>query len=193
MRAGKTIHLIRTTRKLAPPPGLAWLLAAMVSLCSAGAATADSPSEAAVKAAFVYNFAKFVEWPAGASAEPHSEVRICTAGLGAELSNSVTALDGKSVQARIVSVKRDVKVADMEACQLLMLGTTARGFAESARDKAGLLTVSDVKGFAAAGGIIELFAEDGKIRFEINTRAAQRAGLRISSQLLKLARITPEQ
>ena len=70
---------------------------------------------------------------------------------------------------------------------------TERVGTTTARGKTGLLTVSDIKGFAAAGGVIELFAEDGKMRFEINTRAAQRAGLRISSQLLKLARVTPEQ
>jgi hypothetical protein len=193
MRADKTIDAIQGSRILALLPRLAWLSGALAVLCSAGAATADPASEAAVKAAFVYNFAKFVEWPAGASAEPGSEVRICTAGLDAELASSVAALAGKSVQARIVSIKSDVKLAEMDACQLLMLGTTGRALAESARGKAGLLTVSDVKGFAAAGGIIELFVEDGKMRFEINTHAAQHASLRISSQLLKLARVTPEQ
>ncbi len=169
---------------------------ALASLCAfvvgalAAAPPSDSASEAAIKAAFVYNFAKFVEWQSTPAA---GEVKICTAGVDNELAATVAALEGKPLQTRTVSIRRDVRTADLDICQVLLVGSGGRALAEAARGKTGLLTVSDIKGFAAAGGVIELFAEDGKMRFEINTRAAQRAGLRISSQLLKLARVTPEQ
>ena len=114
-------------------------------------------------------------------------------GFGSSKNNPKIALEGKAVQARTVSVRREVRAADLDGCQVLVVGAGARALAEAARGRNGLLTVSDIRGFAAAGGVIELFAEDGKMRFEINPRAAQRAGLRISSQLLKLARVTPDQ
>lgn len=151
-------------------------------------AASDSANEATVKAAFVYNFAKFVEWQTDAS----NSVKICLAGVDNELAATMTGLEGKTVQSRAVSVRRDTRAGDLEACNILVVGPDGRSVAESARGRAGLLTVSDVRGFAASGGIIELFVEDGRMRFEINTRAAQRAGLRISSQLLKLAKFTPD-
>lgn len=156
------------------------------------ASAADLASEAAVKAAFVYNFAKFVEWQTPTDVKSPN-VRICVAGIDGELANSIGGLEGKPVQARTVSIRREPKVGELDACQILFVGIGARPLAETSRGKAGLLTVSDMKGFAAAGGVIELFAEDGRMRFEINLGAAQRAGLRISSQLLKLAKVTPEQ
>jgi hypothetical protein len=193
MRASRPLHAARASRKQALGIRSRRALMAMLAVFAGPVSAVDTAAEASVKAAFVYNFAKFIEWPASAAAERGSEVRICTAGLDAELASSVAALEGKSVQARTVSVKRDVKVAELDACRLLVLGTTAQALAESVRGKAGLLTISDVKGFAASGGIIELFVDAGKMRFEINTRAAEHAGLRISSQLLKLAKVTPEQ
>ncbi len=159
----------------------------------AAAPPSDSASEATIKAAFVYNFAKFVEWQPDSPAGAPGDMKICTAGVDPELATTVAALAGKPVQTRTVAVRRDIKVADLDACQILLLGSGARALADAARGKTGLLTISDVRGFAAAGGVIELFAEDGRMRFEINVRAAQRAGLRISSQLLKLAKVTPEQ
>ncbi len=145
-----------------------------------------------MKAAFVYNFAKFVEWQTPNQVNA-ADVKICVAGVDGDLAASMGGLEGKPVQSRTVSIRREPKVGDLDACQILLVGAGARPLAELSRGKPGLLTVSDMKGFAAAGGIIELFAEDGKMRFEINLGAAQRAGLRISSQLLKLAKVTPEQ
>ena len=156
------------------------------------AAAADLASEAAIKAAFVYNFAKFVEWqsePAGST----GEVRVCVAGVDSELSGTVAALEGRPVQSRSVSVKRDVKASDIDGCHILLVGANAKPVADAARGRPGILSISDVRGFAASGGVIELFNDEGKIRFEINPRAAQKAGLKVSSQILKLARITPDQ
>ncbi|HVY07786.1 MAG TPA: YfiR family protein [Burkholderiales bacterium] len=170
---------------------LVWLLATQACALAA-AAPSDGASEATVKAAFIYNFAKFVEWQPEAGTTP-ADVKICVAGVDAAFASTMAALEGKAVQARTVSVRREVKATDLDGCQVLVVGAGARPVAEAARGRSGLLTVSDIRGFAAAGGVIELFEEDGKMRFEINPRAAQRAGLRISSQLLKLAKVTPDQ
>ena len=156
-------------------------------LFSAGAATADPPSEAAVKAAFVYNFAKFVEWPANLSAA--DAMTLCVAGTRPELAVSLAGLAGKSVQGHTLAVKNNVNAADLESCHVLFLGNDARPLAGLARGRAGLLTVSDIPGFAQSGGIIGLFSEGDKIRFEINPRSAEAAGLKLSSQLMKLAKV----
>ena len=175
---------------LQSPAALCCLLAVLwfQMVAHSAAAESDVAAEATIKAAFVYNFAKFIEWQSDAL----TGVRICLAGVDSDLAATVAGLEGKTVQTRTVSVKREIRATDLDVCQILLVGSGGRPVAEAARGKAGLLTVSDIKGFAAAGGIIELFVEDGRMRFEINTRAARRAGLHISSQLLKLARFTPE-
>lgn len=171
-------------------PRLAYLTGALAVLCNAGAATADPPSEAAVKAAFVYNFAKFVEWPANASA--NNAITLCVAGTRPELAASLAELAGKAVQGRSLAVKNNANAADLGTCQVLYLGSDARALAGVARGRAGLLTVSDMPGFAQSGGMIGLFSERDRIRFEINPRSADAAGLKVSSQLMKLAKVVDE-
>ena len=190
MREDKTIDAIRGSRTCALLPQLACLAGALAVLCSAGAATADPPSEAAVKAAFVYNFAKFVEWPANASAK--NAITLCVAGTQPELATSLAGLAGKSVQGHTLAVKNNVLAADLDTCQVLYLGSEARPLAGQARGRAGLLTVSDMPGFAQSGGMIGLFSEGDRIRFEINPRSAVAAGLKVSSQLMKLAKVVEE-
>jgi len=188
MRAGKTVDALRGTHALLPR--LACLTGALAALWSAGAATADPPSEAAVKAAFVYNFAKFVEWPANTAAK--DAMTLCVAGTRPELAASLDGLAGKSVQGHPLEVKNNVDVADLHTCHVLYLGNDARPLAGQARGQAGLLTVGDIPGFAQSGGMIGLFSEGNKIRFEVNPRRAEAAGLKISSQLLKLAKVVEE-
>ena len=190
MWAGKTVDAIRSSRTRALLPRLACLPGVLAVLCSASAATADPPSEAAVKAAFVYNFAKFVEWPANLSAA--NAMTLCVSGTRPELAASLTGLVGKSVQGHVLAVKNNVNAADLNTCHVLFVGNDARLLAGQARGRAGLLTVSDMPGFAQSGGIIGLFSEGDRIRFEINPRSAEAAGLKVSSQLMKLAKVVEE-
>jgi hypothetical protein len=185
MRAGETMNAIPGSR--AGPARPACFLGLLAVLCTASAATADPPSEAAVKAAFVYNFAKFVEWPAHSSAQ--NAMTLCVAGTRPELAASLAELAGKTVQGHPLAVKSNVGAADLDACHVLFLGNDARPLAGQARGRAGLLTVSDVPGFAQSGGMIGLFNEGDRIRFEINPRSAEAAGLKVSSQLMKLAKV----
>ena len=190
MRAGKTIDAVCGSRLRALLLWLACLMGALGVLWGAGAATADPPSEAALKAAFVYNFAKFVEWPANTAAT--DALTVCVAGTRPELATSLAGLAGKSAQGRALAVKNNVLAADLDSCQVLYLGSDASALAGQARGRAGLLTVSDVPGFAQSGGMIGLFSEGERIRFEINPRSAEAAGLKVSSQLIKLAKVVQE-
>lgn len=191
MRAAETIDAIRTLQSRARLLRFGCLAGGLTALFSAAAATADPPSEAAVKAAFVYNFAKFVEWPETTSTK--GAMTLCVAGTRPELATSLAELEKKLVQGRALAVKNNVIAADLDTCQVLYIGDDARTLAGQARGRAGLLTVSDMPGFARSGGMIGLFTEGERVRFEINPRSAEAAGLKVSSQLMKLARVVEDQ
>jgi hypothetical protein len=145
-----------------------------------------------VKAAFLFNFAKFVEWPAQAFKSAGSPIEICVLGpnpFGFSLANAV---EGKVVGNRQFVV-RDVRDAQQaNDCHILFV--SAAGWTRSqARlgdiKKCCVLTVGETGEFIAGGGMINLRLEDARVRVEINPDAAERAGLRISSKLLSLAEI----
>jgi hypothetical protein len=184
----------RISRALSSPAS--WALPAIVlivflfSFVSAGIARAMTESQ--VKAAFLYNFARYVEWPQGAFESGDAPFRICV--LGADEFAPVVAevVAGKQVDARPVEVSQLSDLEGASRCQVLFVGSWTEmdpaGFF-SALVGASVFTVSDVDGFAHDGGVANFFRAQSKVRFEINPRAAQRAGLKISSRLLRLARV----
>jgi len=133
-------------------------------------------SEYDVEAAFLAKFPDFVKWPASSG----SPVTIGV--LGDDPFGG--ALD------QMARVKRSRRVEDLKGCKIVFISRSERGNLEgilASLSGANVLTVGDSEGFAKQGGIIEFVVEGGKVRFEINTGAAGRSGLQISSQLLKLA------
>lgn len=142
-----------------------------------------------VKAAFLYNFAKFTEWPALPPGLPIVFCVVGDEGIAAALAQTVR---GQNVNDHPLDVARPRDSATWRVCQLLFIAE-----AEARRSAGGLsrittlpvLTVSDGKGFIEAGGIIELYVESGRMRFAINAKAADLRGLRLSSRLLGLATI----
>lgn len=165
---------------------------ALLLLLTGAAATADSPTEYEVKAAFVHNIAKFVEWPASAGVK--ETLRLCILGPG-PFGAAAEGLRGKPVGSKLWEVAPANARANLKECQVLFVG--AAEAANLPRLLEGLkgspvLTVGDTEGYAERGVMVNLFLEQNKVRFEINNGAAGRAGLRISSQLLKLARIVAE-
>lgn len=162
----------------------------VASLVGGGAAAAVAPSEYEVKAAFIHNFGGFVEWPPKAEASD-GERRLCVAGSN-PFGTALDGLQGRPVDGRrwSVTVLRDP--TDVRGCHVLFISSSETGelgrILEKARE-AGALTVGDTAGYAERGVVINFFLEGQKVRFEINVDAAQRAGLRLSSQLLKLAHI----
>lgn len=176
----------------------------VIGICTAfgmiggAAAQDDSPAtsedlerEYLIKAAFLYNFAKFTQWPEEAFSGPQAPLRICVLGadpFGAALDSIV----GKSVQNREVVTARLATGSDAGGCHLLFV-------AESEQDRLSgileglvvrpILTISDMKDFAKSGGMINLKVAENRIKFSINLGVARDAALNFSSRLLNLAEI----
>ncbi len=154
-------------------------------------ARADGPvNEYQVKAAFLFNFAKFVEWPDKAFANAKSPIYIGVLGddpFGGTLDQIV---EGETVQERKLIIKRSRQVEDLKGCHLLFISKSEKArIAQilTAVDDASVVTVSEVEGFARRGGVINFFIADDKVRFEVNADTARHKGLKISSQLLRVA------
>ena len=154
-------------------------------------AAAESRLEYEVKAAFLYNFAKFVEWPVGAFPDADAALELCIYGddpFGPVIDHIVR---GRTVQGRPIIVQRKAETTSLAGCHLLFVGpVSGEEVARIVQLTGGtsVLTVGETDRFVDAGGMIRLFVEGGKVRFEVNAGAAERAELRVSSQLLKLAR-----
>lgn len=152
-----------------------------------------SPSEYEVKAAFLYNFARFVEWPP--QPQPPSSFTICVLGTDPFGPVLDELIKGKSIQGMQLVARRPQQVEDAGDCQILFISASedARlGHILAVLHGRSVLTVGEAKRFAHRGGMINFRREGSKVRFEINPDAAGQAGLTISSQLLKLARIIHE-
>ena len=149
------------------------------------------PSEFQLKAAFIYNFAKFVEWPAKALPTPGSPFTIGIVGSNPFSDILGQAVLNKQINGHPFRVLECKTQADLKACHILFIGLSERKrLAEILRFIRGgnVLTVSDLDHFLTAGGIIQFLMEGNKVRFAINDAAAKEAGLRISSKLLNLAK-----
>ena len=156
-----------------------------VVLCVEGAAwAADIARADELKAAYLFNFAKLVEWPASS---PVDTLTICFVGASAVHDAFKRAAGDKQVGTRRIVVRPMAASESRAGCDVLYLDAALTGLQLPENIGPGALTVSDGADFAAHGGMIELFAEGNRLRFNINLPSAQRAGLRISSNLLQLA------
>lgn len=151
---------------------------------------AQVASEYDVKAAFLYNFAKFVEWPAQAFPAIGEPFSLCIFGddpFGGYLERVV---EGKSVQDRTLAVRHLAHVEDTAPCQMIFIGTSElsqlHGILATLTD-APVLTVGDTEDIVYRGGMIGFHMVGNRVRFLINQDAVERVGLHVSSQLLKVA------
>jgi len=176
-----------TTKRRAPAFFLA-LLCAVLAVQGRGIASERSvpaPSEYEVKAAFVYNFINFVEWPS----DPGDPVRLCVLG---ELPDTAAfnRLNGREVRRKRLAVVPLRALGDVRSCDILFLADRLPHQLPEVLARLNgnpTLTISDTDGFARRGVMINLFLEEKRVRFEVNTDAARAAGLGISSKLLRLA------
>ncbi len=147
--------------------------------------------ERLLKAAFIYNFAKFTRWPAGTWADEQAHINLCLAGTD-ELIVELERLEGKTVKGRPLTITRWDEGGEAPSCHIVYVATSEREryqqVTETMRDKA-VLMVSRIPDFAQSGGTIELFRKEGRVRFIINLDAARHSRLEISSRLLNLAEI----
>ena len=174
---------------------LTWtLLIVLWGLLAGGCPVHAEPEPAEehlVKSAFIYNFAKFVEWPSGTFADNAAPLVLCVLGED-PMQVALTTVAGKMIGAHPLVVKAAAPNEDLPECHMLFISGAQHGELGAILNRIGrrpVLTIGDSEGFARGGVIINLAKARGKIRFEINLEAAKRGGLNISSKLLKLATI----
>ena len=143
-----------------------------------------------VKADCLYNFAKFVEWPAQAFPDNRAPVIIGVVGEDPFGSKIEQAINGKFANGRRMGVKRFPNLKSLTFCHILFIGSSEKNNLQQviAAAGAGALTVGETERFTQDGGIINFAIVGSKVHFEINQAAAERAGLRISAKLLSLSR-----
>lgn len=148
----------------------------------------QKPTEYEVKAAFIYNFAKFIEWPPAPS---HPYITVCVFGRD-PFGPAFNVIEDKTVGDRKIMIRRNASFQNFGDCNILFIGNSEKERLPhifEALSGLSVLTIGDTTGFARQGVMINFFIEDKTVRFEINREAAARAGLRISSKLLRIARL----
>jgi hypothetical protein len=156
----------------------------------------EEGAEYPVKLAFLYNFTKFVEWPADSFREPDGPLLICIVGHDPFSEILEGELRARNVGGHPVKLRTSKPNEQLRVCQIVFVPATERLQADRivrSLKGASTLTVGETEGFAALGGIINLTVEANKVHFEVNRLAAERAGLKISSRLLSIATIVHEQ
>ena len=162
-----------------------WLLFAASSVFGQ-----EKPGEYQVKAAYLYNFGRFVEWPAKLTTTNTGPFTICVLGedpFGPALD---TTLAGETIGNQKVAARRISSLQESVNCQILFISSSEAKRLNKiieALDKSAILTVSDIPQFSQRHGMIQFVLEENRIRFEVNLTATQRAGLTLSSELLKVA------
>lgn len=167
------------------------LAGALASACAADAK--PRATEYDLKAAFLFNFAQFVEWPADAFGSTNSPIVIAVLGPDPFQGALDKVCAGEEVRGRPLRVIRYAKAADVRPAHMLFI---PRAMAPQLPDalsrvaSSSTLTVSDADKFAERGGMIQLFTDQNQVRLRIDAEAARKAGLSISSKLLRLAQLT---
>lgn len=173
-----------------------WARCALPLLCGAMLSLALTPAHAApseyeLKAAFIYQIARFVEWP-GTPVNTGAPLRLCVLG-GNPFGPALENIRGKPVGERKMEVSLLDMSADTRECNMLFIAAPAEKHLEriaALSRGTGMLTIGDTQEFARRGVMVNFFSQDGKIRFEVNLEATRQSGLKISSKLLSLAKIT---
>jgi hypothetical protein len=156
------------------------------------AAQANQPSEYEVKAAFLFNFTKFVEWPDSSFRDAQAPLVIGIVGddpFGDSLPRIVA---GQKAQGRSISIVKYRRGDDLRHTHVLFIGASERQHSAeilSGLQDASVLTVSDIDGFAEAGGVMQFVIQENRVHFIVNLDAATQSKLRVSSKLLVLARV----
>jgi len=154
-------------------------------------AESSATTEYDVKAAFLFHFAQFVEWPPDAFKDEHTPLTYCTIGEDAFHGSLDESVRGKRIGNRELRVRHLKEREQIDGCYVLFLSAAQRGRQGEPLASANghpVLTVGETEHFVQEGGIIGFCLEEKKVRFEINLEAAGRAQLKISAKLLALAK-----
>jgi hypothetical protein len=150
---------------------------------------AAAPDQAEIEAAFVYNFAKFVEWPASVFGD--SDVLLICVPADNALAGKLGLLQGREAQGHVIRIRVLGGGGDANGCHILFVSASDDSRGKLLHGVGGLpvLTISDAPGFAQQGGMIGLFVESNHIQFAINRAIAEQSGLKLSARMLLMARI----
>lgn len=163
-----------------------------MALCVGSAHAQEGSIEYELKAAFLFRFSEFVEWPVNAFPTPQSSIRICVLGTDPFGDALDRTLQGARVDGRSVVAARIQGVEQATGCHILFISRSeasqASGIISRLRGTPAL-TVADSGNFLQLGGTINFVTERGRVRFDINLGGAQNAQLQLSSKLLRLARV----
>jgi hypothetical protein len=168
-----------------------WILCLCVGL-SAAPLRSQTGSEFEIKAAFLYKFASFVEWPHDARNLP---ISICVVGQDPFGSALDRVVQDKKLNGRAFVIRRIKPGEAIGECHILFISASERKRLKPELDRlqgAPVLTVGDMPAFCESGGAINFAMADNRVQLEINPTAAERAGLQLSSRLLSLAKIVRE-
>jgi len=168
-------------------------LTALIVLHACGAqAVHPQPNalEYRVKAAFLYNFTRFVEWPAGTASPSGEPLDLCVLGKNPFGSVLEKTVQGKTVRGQPLRVSAAEDAAELEGCEIIFISSSEKK--RMRKILAGIgehhaLTVADTDDFLDWGGMVNFVLEDGTVRFEIDLDRTKEAGIKVSSQLLRVA------
>ena len=164
------------------------LLAAFAATGSRSAAQEPSASEYRVKAVYLFNFGKFVSWPSPPSKEDLFAVCVLGTDPFGKLLDSTLA--GEEINGQKLVARRIVNARDGQDCRILFIGVSEPSRIKeilAPLEKSSVLTVGEMPGFLSNGGMIQFVIKENRVRFAVNLTAAEKAGLVLSSQLLKVA------
>jgi hypothetical protein len=169
---------------------------AMLMVCAVmqyGPVTAQSAelTESEIKAGFLYNFTKFVEWPQDAFADARAPIVLGIVGAN-PFGTLLVGAAGKTVNGRAVLVKQFKEDEDLRGCQILFVSSSEKRHTAQILEKvkgARVLTVGEGPGFTQAGGMIAFVVEGNKVRLMIDLDATSEAGLKISAKVIAVARL----
>ncbi len=167
------------------------LLSVFVLLMLLSNTVQPAPRTALIKVGYLYKFAKFVEWPAGAFEPGTQALALCVLGTDSFV-GALPSIEGKPIKGRKLEIKYFAQDAPGKGCHILFVSSSEVQRLSQILTAVALtpsLTVADMERFARSGGMINFITQGHKTRFAINIKAAQRAGLQIRSKLLKLATI----
>jgi hypothetical protein len=195
LRGTDGVRRVPGDRATRPVLSLRPLLIAVTAACAFLAipvlhAQNPRPTDFQVKATYLYNFGRFIEWPGKVAAAEGGSFTVCVLGQDPFGPSLDATLAGETIGGRTIVAKRISSAEESGNCQIIFLS-----LADDSRlnkiiadlDKKAVLTVSDMPQFVKRGGMIQFVAEGKKVRFEVNLTATQHAGLTLSSELLKVA------
>lgn len=162
----------------------------LVVIAFGSARSQDSKKELHFKGVYIFNFIQFVTWPQDVA--PSQTLTLGVLGDHPIRKVLVEIFKDEIIHQWRISVVKIDRVEEIPLCQVLFVGRQDSGRVSRILDatrNSSILTIGETGGFAESGGVVNFFTESGKLRFEINEQAATRAGLQISSKLLRLARL----